>query len=126
MNEDLEAQKDELLALDSIFGSEVLVRVADGTHSAAAGEMRASVELSQDFFVAVKDGDAFVYFGISSLPPLTLSFELPEEYPSSAPPSFTLTCCWLTDTQVVHHPTICFYVAILCELYYVCLGWCFC
>ena len=56
MNEDLEAQEDELLALDSIFGPEVFLRAADGTRAAAAGELRVSVELPQDFFVAVKDG----------------------------------------------------------------------
>ncbi|CAL8267929.1 unnamed protein product [Arctogadus glacialis] len=101
MNENLDAQEDELLALESIYGPEVFVRAADGTRaSAAAGELRVSVELPQDFFVAVKDGDAFVYYGVSSLPTLTLRFELPEEYPSSSPPTFTLSCSWLTDAQV--------------------------
>ncbi|KAG7276324.1 hypothetical protein CRUP_024354 [Coryphaenoides rupestris] len=103
MDEDLEAQEDELLALGSIFGPEVLVRAADDgapSSAAAAGELRVSVELPQDFFIAVKDGDALVYFGISSLPPLTVRFELPEDYPSSAPPSSTLTCGWLTHTQI--------------------------
>ena len=55
LDEDLEAREDELLALDSIFGPEVFVRAADGTR-APAGELRVSVELPQDFFVAVKDG----------------------------------------------------------------------
>uniref|UniRef100_A0A3Q3LAR2 RBR-type E3 ubiquitin transferase n=1 Tax=Labrus bergylta TaxID=56723 RepID=A0A3Q3LAR2_9LABR len=31
---------------------------------------------------------------------LYLTFELPEDYPSSSPPSFTLTCSWLTHTQL--------------------------
>ncbi|XP_056459812.1 E3 ubiquitin-protein ligase RNF14-like [Gadus chalcogrammus] len=100
MNENLDAQEDELLALESIFGPEVFVRAADGTRAAAAGELRVSVELPQDFFVAVKDGDAFVYYGVSSLPTLTLRFELPEGYPSSSPPTFTLSCSWLTEAQV--------------------------
>ncbi|XP_059922294.1 E3 ubiquitin-protein ligase RNF14-like [Gadus macrocephalus] len=100
MNENLDAQEDELLALESIFGPEVFVRAADGTRAAAAGELRVSVELPQDFFVAVKDGDAFVYYGVSSLPTLTLRFELPEGYPSSSPPTCTLSCSWLTDAQV--------------------------
>ncbi|CAL8306476.1 unnamed protein product [Lota lota] len=100
MDENLDAQHDELLALGSIFGPDVFLRATDGTPSAAAGEMRVSVELPQDFFVAVEDGDAFVYFGISSLPPLSLRFELPEEYPSSSPPTFTLSCSWLTNAQI--------------------------
>ncbi len=38
---------------------------------------------------------------MSFLPPLLLTFELPEDYPSSSPPSFTLSCSWLTLTQVI-------------------------
>ncbi|KAJ3599087.1 hypothetical protein NHX12_033050, partial [Muraenolepis orangiensis] len=74
MEEDADAQEDELLALESILGPEEVVvarGAAGGTRR--CGELRVSVELPGDFFVAVKDGDAFVYFGVSSLPPLTIS-----------------------------------------------------
>uniref|UniRef100_A0A3Q1GI14 RBR-type E3 ubiquitin transferase n=1 Tax=Acanthochromis polyacanthus TaxID=80966 RepID=A0A3Q1GI14_9TELE len=37
---------------------------------------------------------------ISFLPPLLLTFDLPQDYPSSSPPSFTLTCSWLTHPQL--------------------------
>lgn len=40
-------------------------------------------------------------YEISFLPPLLLNFDLPEDYPSSSPPSFTLTCSWLSHTQVI-------------------------
>uniref|UniRef100_A0A3B4UWD0 RBR-type E3 ubiquitin transferase n=1 Tax=Seriola dumerili TaxID=41447 RepID=A0A3B4UWD0_SERDU len=45
-------------------------------------------------------GETVRQYEISFLPPLLLTFELPEDYPSSSPPSFTLTCSWLTHTQL--------------------------
>lgn len=49
---DLEEQEDELLALDSIFGSEEFVR----DESKSAGEIRVSVELPAAFMVLLKEG----------------------------------------------------------------------
>lgn len=46
-------------------------------------------------------GETVRKYEISFLPPLLLTFELPENYPSSSPPSFTLTCSWLTHMQVI-------------------------
>ena len=37
---------------------------------------------------------------IRYLPPITLNFEMPDNYPSEAPPSYTLVCKWLTELQV--------------------------
>uniref|UniRef100_A0A3B4UVB0 RBR-type E3 ubiquitin transferase n=1 Tax=Seriola dumerili TaxID=41447 RepID=A0A3B4UVB0_SERDU len=96
MKTDLEDQEDELLALHSIFGLEEFVR----NESNPAGEIRVSVELPADFTVALTEGETVRQYEISFLPPLLLTFELPEDYPSSSPPSFTLTCSWLTHTQL--------------------------
>ncbi|XP_035509474.1 E3 ubiquitin-protein ligase RNF14-like [Morone saxatilis] len=96
MNADKEEQEDELLALHSILGSEEFVR----DESKSAGEIRVSVELPADFTVTLKEGETLRQYEISFLPPLRLTFELPEDYPSSSPPSFTLTCSWLTQTQL--------------------------
>ncbi|XP_044056569.1 E3 ubiquitin-protein ligase RNF14-like [Siniperca chuatsi] len=93
---DMVEQEDELLALHSIFGSEEFVR----DESKSAGEIRVSVELPADFTVVLKEGETLRQYEISFLPPLLLTFELPEDYPSSSPPSFTLTCSWLTHTQL--------------------------
>ena len=41
---------------------------------------------------------------ICFLPPLVLNFELPPDYPSSSPPSFTLSGKWLSPTQVRPEP----------------------
>uniref|UniRef100_UPI003AABE01E E3 ubiquitin-protein ligase RNF14-like n=1 Tax=Centroberyx gerrardi TaxID=166262 RepID=UPI003AABE01E len=98
MTADLEEQEDELLALHSIFSPEEFVRA--GEEPNCAGEIRVSVELPADFSVALREGDGLRQYGISFLPPLLLTFDLPEDYPSSSPPSFTLTCSWLTPTQL--------------------------
>lgn len=97
MTADLEEQEDELLALQSIYGSEEFVR----DESKFAGEIRVNVELPADFSVTIEEGDTVEKYDISSLPPLLLTFDLPEDYPSSSPPSFTLTCSWLNHTQIV-------------------------
>ncbi|XP_018527073.1 E3 ubiquitin-protein ligase RNF14 [Lates calcarifer] len=96
MNADMEEQEDELLALQSIFDSEEFVR----KESNPAGEIRVSVELPADFSVSLTEGETVRQYEISFLPPLLLAFELPEDYPSSSPPSFTLTCSWLTHSQL--------------------------
>ncbi|XP_032381754.1 E3 ubiquitin-protein ligase RNF14 [Etheostoma spectabile] len=96
MNADMEEQEDELLAFRSIFDSEEFVR----DDSKSAGEIRVSVELPSDFIVALKEGETLRQYELSFLPPLLLTFELPEDYPSASPPSFTLTCSWLTHTQL--------------------------
>ncbi|XP_071403053.1 E3 ubiquitin-protein ligase RNF14-like [Centroberyx affinis] len=98
MSADLEEQEDELLALRSIFSPEEFVPA--GEEPNCAGEIRVSVELPADFSVALREGDGLRQYGISFLPPLLLTFDLPEDYPSSSPPSFTLTCSWLTPTQL--------------------------
>uniref|UniRef100_A0A3Q3E5B2 RBR-type E3 ubiquitin transferase n=1 Tax=Labrus bergylta TaxID=56723 RepID=A0A3Q3E5B2_9LABR len=96
MTADREEQEDELLALHSIFDSDEFVR----DESKFAGEIRVSVELPGDFTVVLKEGETLRQYEISYLPPLCLTFELPEDYPSSSPPSFSLTCSWLTHTQI--------------------------
>ncbi|XP_030583220.1 E3 ubiquitin-protein ligase RNF14-like [Archocentrus centrarchus] len=96
MTTDSEEQEDELLALQSIFDADEFVR----DESESAGEIRVSVELPADFSVVLREGESLRQYDISFLPPLLLTFELPEDYPSSSPPSFTLTCSWLTHTQL--------------------------
>lgn len=95
-NVDLEEQEDELVALQSIFYGDEFVR----DESKSSGKIQVCAELPADFTVVLKEGKSQRKFKISFLPPLLLSFELPEDYPSSSPPSFTLTCSWLTHTQL--------------------------
>ncbi|XP_068449398.1 E3 ubiquitin-protein ligase RNF14-like [Clinocottus analis] len=96
MNADMEEQEDELLVLNSIFDSEEFVR----DESKNAGEIRVSVELPADFTVTLREGETLRQYDISFLPPLLLTFDLPEDYPSSSSPSLSLTCSWLTHRQL--------------------------
>ncbi|XP_060890516.1 E3 ubiquitin-protein ligase RNF14-like [Labrus mixtus] len=96
MTADREEQEDELLALHSIFDSDEFFR----DESKFSGEIRVSVELPSDFTVVLNEGETLRQYEISFLPPLCLTFELPEDYPSSSPPSFSLTCSWLTHKQI--------------------------
>ncbi|XP_057696130.1 E3 ubiquitin-protein ligase RNF14-like isoform X3 [Corythoichthys intestinalis] len=91
-----EEQENELLALQSIFGSEDFIR----HESKSAGEIRVSVELPSEYKVALREGGTLKQYKISFLPTLLLTFELPENYPYSSPPDFTLCCSWLTQKQL--------------------------
>ena len=64
------------------------------------GKIQVSVELDQA--VAVKLSKRTVL--VEHLPPLSLHFILPADYPSSSPPSFTLHSCWLDSSQLT---TVC-------------------
>ncbi|XP_015248809.1 PREDICTED: E3 ubiquitin-protein ligase RNF14-like [Cyprinodon variegatus] len=97
MNMDLEEQENELLALQSIFSSGEFLR----NESESAGEFRVSVELPAGFSVLLNNGETTRQYEVSFLPPLLLTFTLPDDYPSSSPPSFTLTCSWLTQSQLM-------------------------
>ncbi|KAM9848851.1 LOW QUALITY PROTEIN: E3 ubiquitin-protein ligase RNF14-like [Aulostomus maculatus] len=113
MNVDLEEQEDELLALSSILGSEEFVR----HESKCAGEIRVTSELPAGFTVALREGETLRHDEITFLPPLLLTFVLPEDYPSSSPPSFTLTCIWLTHKQVMSTSHLTALQAHLIQLY---------
>uniref|UniRef100_A0A668TKA8 RBR-type E3 ubiquitin transferase n=1 Tax=Oreochromis aureus TaxID=47969 RepID=A0A668TKA8_OREAU len=95
MTEDLEEQEDELLALQSIFDADEFVR----DESKSAGEIRVCVELPDGFSVALREGESLRQYDISFLPPLLLNFGLPGTT-LLLPPSFSLTCSWLTRTQL--------------------------
>uniref|UniRef100_A0A1A8CPS5 E3 ubiquitin-protein ligase RNF14 n=2 Tax=Nothobranchius TaxID=28779 RepID=A0A1A8CPS5_NOTKA len=95
MSEDKEAQEDELLALASIYDEEEFRRA----ESAQGGEIQLCLELPPDFKVLVK-GEKTTEHNVCFLPPLVLNFELPSDYPSTRPPSFTLSSKWMTKSQL--------------------------
>ncbi|XP_061558986.1 E3 ubiquitin-protein ligase RNF14 isoform X1 [Phycodurus eques] len=94
MSQDKADQEDELLALASIYEEEF--HRAD---SAQAGEIQLCVKLPPDFKVVVK-GEMQTEYKISFLPPLVLNFELPEDYPSTNSPLFTVSSKWTTRGQL--------------------------
>ncbi|KAI2656008.1 E3 ubiquitin-protein ligase RNF14 [Labeo rohita] len=85
MSANQEAQSDELLALASIYDEEEFCK----TESVQKGEIRLCLELPPNFRLLVK-GQVCIECGISFLPPLVLSFELPTDYPSSSAPMTAL------------------------------------
>ncbi|XP_066447327.1 E3 ubiquitin-protein ligase RNF14-like isoform X2 [Eleutherodactylus coqui] len=97
-----EDQEDELLALTSIYAEDEFKR----TDAAAGGEFQLCLELPSDFVVSIKSNSATNSSAdnfentVSFLPPIVLNFELPPGYPSTTPPNFTLSCKWLTPTQL--------------------------
>uniref|UniRef100_A0A8C5KCS6 E3 ubiquitin-protein ligase RNF14 n=2 Tax=Jaculus jaculus TaxID=51337 RepID=A0A8C5KCS6_JACJA len=101
--EDREAQEDELLVLESIYDADEFRKA----ESVQGGETRIYLDLPQNFKVFVSNssnecpalGRDFEHT-ICYLPPLVLNFELPPDYPSSSPPSFTLTSKWLSPAQL--------------------------
>uniref|UniRef100_A0A8C0MA56 E3 ubiquitin-protein ligase RNF14 n=2 Tax=Boreoeutheria TaxID=1437010 RepID=A0A8C0MA56_CANLF len=101
-SEDREAQEDELLALASIYDGDEFRKA----ESVQGGETRIYLDLPQNFkiFVSGNSNECLQNGGfeytICFLPPLVLNFELPPDYPSSSPPSFTLSGKWLSPTQL--------------------------
>ncbi|XP_046388895.1 E3 ubiquitin-protein ligase RNF14-like [Ischnura elegans] len=94
---DLESQKDELLALESIYTrDEFQVFEEEGLSGGKfaalltlPSPLRVSYEEQQDGNITEKK------FHVRFLPPVVLQFSLPTNYPSVSPPSFTLSCSWL-------------------------------
>ncbi|XP_053145935.1 E3 ubiquitin-protein ligase RNF14 [Hemicordylus capensis] len=100
-SEDKEAQEDELLALASIYEDEF-----KRAESVQGGEIRVSVDLPQNFSIFVSGSstdnlqDSKFECTVCFLPPIVLNFELPADYPSTAPPVFALSSKWLSLLQL--------------------------
>lgn len=127
MADDEIAQEEELLALKSIYEDE---RIFMRLPNEKGGELNIFLEIPDNFLLKIRSahvpssvknkttpaevnqdntsggrgGNSFVCVPVKYLPPVVLNFELPRGYPSSEPPSFTLSCTWLTRFQV------CFYL----------------
>lgn len=95
--EDDEEQANELLALTSIYDKEVFT--ASKNSGLNEGIVLVDVEIPHPFEVVVKEKED-VRHCVENLPSIVLSFSLPHDYPSVKPPSFTLTCPWLTEAQL--------------------------
>ncbi|XP_069620137.1 E3 ubiquitin-protein ligase RNF14-like [Ranitomeya imitator] len=100
--EDREAQEDELLALASIYPEDEFRRI----DAAPEGHIQICLEIPSEFLVYIKSNSATNSLvdnfenAVSFLPPIVLNFELPPDYPSTAPPNFTLSCKWLSPRQL--------------------------
>lgn len=119
LDNNLECQEDELLALGSIYDGRVFTR----SENKMEGQVNVYLDLPNPFEVksAVKripvgtddstsEGKNSVpqweVFQVKHLPPLVLNFSLPPGYPSTEAPRFTLNCKWMTAIQVIHLPAV--------------------
>lgn len=97
-------QDDELLALASIYDSDVFTASTD-TYS---GRYHANVILPMPFHIVIGESTTSEAdigcrkFEVNYLPSIVLSFRLPPNYPSTQKPLFRLSCNWLNKKQVRH------------------------
>ncbi|XP_071087983.1 E3 ubiquitin-protein ligase RNF14-like [Haliotis cracherodii] len=107
---DKEDQEDELTALASIYDNSVLTLSQDGEEP--GGQFVACFPLPHPFYIQIdphrekQEDEANLnkvtqdLTEVKFLPPVTLNFGLPPDYPSVHPPQFTLSCKWLTRHQL--------------------------
>ncbi|XP_053989728.1 E3 ubiquitin-protein ligase RNF14-like [Hylaeus volcanicus] len=94
---DSEKQKDEIIALESIYNAEeFLYREENGVYQCS---FKIFLNLPMNYFITYKDSrqleEEWQKIAVSHLPPLTLNIILPKDYPSTSPPKFTLYSSWL-------------------------------
>lgn len=93
-----EAQKDEILVLQSIF-DETQIHVNNSSGQDIVGCIYIKPVNEKLNIQANKDG-LLQQFTVEHLCPIELHFNIPANYPSVAPPNFTLVCKWLRRDQV--------------------------
>ena len=97
--DEMEAQRDEILVLQSIFDESQFV--IDNTDTQSAGCIFVKPQIDSLVVSAdVAGSGTNEEFSVEHLYPLELHFNLPPNYPSEAPPHFTLVCKWLRREQV--------------------------
>ncbi|XP_031573827.1 E3 ubiquitin-protein ligase RNF14-like [Actinia tenebrosa] len=120
MAADQEEQKDELIALTSIYDNRTFIRSLDDK----GGQLNAHLDFPKPFSIRIREAhlpksfrkdktveeadelatsaakDVFATVNVDYLPPIVLNFELPTAYPSEDAPQYTLSCKWLTNFQL--------------------------
>ena len=92
---DLEEQENELLALQSILDPDSF------TLEKSSGEIKIHPNLTLVVSIeTTSDGGSTQDHKVQHLPPFVLSFTFPSSYPSILPPTYTLSCIWLSKYQV--------------------------
>lgn len=110
---DDQAQEDELLAMESIYGDDFFIFERQRgrrsfqihIHVEAPGEIAVTTKLnsSSDLKTRSDGSDEFSYsFKAQHLPPIMLTCLLPKSYPSHLPPYFTISVQWLHSSKISH------------------------
>ncbi|XP_060179808.1 uncharacterized protein LOC132609713 [Lycium barbarum] len=106
-----QAQEDELLVLESIFGDNVFILDRRNglrsfqihVHIELPDELMVSVNLSTSGALGIPDdcSPEFSYsLKVEHLPPIVLTCLLPKSYPSHLPPHFTISVQWLNSAKI--------------------------
>ncbi|KAL5551021.1 hypothetical protein UlMin_001197 [Ulmus minor] len=106
-----QSQEDELLAMESIYGDNVII--LDRQRDLRSFQIHIHIEAPNGITVTTKlnssgdpksvsnNTDDFTYsFEVQYLPPIVLTCLLPKSYPSHLPPYFTLSVHWLDSIKV--------------------------
>lgn len=110
---DDQAQEDELLAMESIYGDDFFIFERQRgrrsfqihIHVEAPGEIAVTTKLnsSSDLKTRSDGSDEFSYsFKAQHLPPIMLTCLLPKSYPSHLAPYFTISVQWLHSSKISH------------------------
>ncbi|XP_037088248.1 E3 ubiquitin-protein ligase RNF14-like, partial [Pollicipes pollicipes] len=94
---DKEAQEEEMLAMDSIYGHDSVFMVDQATMT---GVISVPIEHQCDLEIKPPEVGKDV-ISVRYLPPICLEFCLPDDYPSKAPPAVRVVCNWLTPAQML-------------------------
>lgn len=99
---DNEKQKDEIVALESIYNEEEFTyREVEERYECTA---KIFIRLPESYYVNYKDTKAHeqpvTKVPIAHLPPLELYISMPVDYPSKSAPKFTLCCSWLQHSTL--------------------------
>lgn len=89
----MEAQKEEILVLQSIFTD---LEFQWNEHL-RKGLFRLEISVPSNFFVflSVTGAESILRHSIEYLSPLTLEFDLPQDYPEISAPKFEIKCDWM-------------------------------
>ncbi len=99
--DDREAQKDEILALQSIFDeTQIHVNNSNDASQEIVGCIYVRPEVTEKLTIQANKDGQLQQFSVEYLCPIELHFNIPINYPSVTPPNFTLVCKWLKRDQV--------------------------
>eukprot|EP00118_Oscarella_pearsei_P028148 m.1643 g.1643 ORF g.1643 m.1643 type:complete len:433 (+) comp7583_c0_seq2:24-1322(+) len=88
-------REDELLALEAIYDSSTFLR----DEGKLGGQLKVTVDLLEPLAIS-SSHETRQNRHFRHLPPLVILFKLPEDYPETSPPSYSLSCPWLSLNQL--------------------------
>jgi len=99
--DDKESQDNEILALESIL-EESSFKIDGRSGSIKVNPKFSSYPVKLNLIVDSNTCDPSTnrLYQVNFLPPCVLKFTLPENYPSSSPPKYALSCLWFSEEQV--------------------------